>query len=79
MLLEVNDMWYMHGIGAWGWLTMLVFWAVVIGLIVWTVRSTTSAPRDEDTPRRILDERLARGEIDLDDYEERRRVLESHR
>jgi len=43
------------------------------------VRTTTSAPRDEDTPRRILDERLARGEIDLDDYEERRRVLESHR
>lgn len=59
---------------------MVVFWAVVIFGIVWAVRTTTSpSQRDEDSALRILDERLARGEIDREDYEERRRVLESNR
>jgi putative membrane protein len=66
--------------GLWGWLMMVAFWAVVVFLIVWAVRSTaTSGQPTEDTPLRILDERLARGEIDLEDYEERRQVLESRR
>jgi len=77
---EVNDMWYWHGMGPWGWLTMIAFWAAVTFLIIWAVRSTaTPGRREEDTPLRILDERLARGEIDLEDYEERRQVLESRR
>jgi putative membrane protein len=66
--------------GLWGWLMMVAFWAVVVFLIVWAVRSTaTSGQPKEDTPLRILDERLARGEIDRDDYEERRQVLENRR
>lgn len=73
-------MWYWHGMGLWGWLMMVAFWAVVVFLIVWAVRSTaTSGQPKGDTPLRILDERLARGEIDRDDYEERRRVLENRR
>lgn len=74
-------MWYWHGMGLWGWLMMVVFWAVVIGGIVWAVRQSTVASRqhDEDLPLLILDERLARGEIERDEYEDRRRVLESHR
>lgn len=63
-----------------GRLIMVVFWAVVILGIVWTVRATTSPrQRDEDSSLRILGERLARGEIDRGDYEDRRRVLESSR
>lgn len=77
---EVNDMWYWHGMGLWGWLMMVAFWAVVIFGIVWAVRTTTAPrQRDEDSALRILAERLARGEIDREDYEERRRVLESNR
>lgn len=67
--------------GGWGWimmgLTMLVFWVVVIGLVVWLVRSTTQdrRPRDrglpEDRARSILAERYARGEIDTEEYERR--------
>ncbi len=73
-------MWYWHGMGPWGWLMMVAFWAVVVFLIVWAVRSTaTPGQREEDTPLRILDERLARGEIDRDDYEERRQILQSGR
>lgn len=73
-------MWYWHGMGLWGWLMMVAFWALVIGGIVWAV-GTNAAPRqrDEDTALRILDERLALGDIEREDYEERRRVLESHR
>jgi putative membrane protein len=67
--------------GLWGWLMMLAFWALVIGGIVWAIRQSTVAPRqhDQDAPLHILDERLARGDIEREDYEERRRVLESHR
>lgn len=73
-------MWYWHGMGLWGWLVMVAVWAVVIFGIVWTIRTTT-APRqpDEVSALRILDERLARGEIDRDDYEERRQILQSGR
>lgn len=80
MAAEVNDMWYWHGMGFWGWLMMVVFWAVVILGIIWAVRSTTTPGwQEEDRALRTLDERLARGEIDREDYEERRRVLEGHR
>lgn len=73
-------MWYWHGMGLWGWLMMLAFWAVVIIGIASAVRASTSLrQRDEDGALRILDERWARGEIDREDYEERRRALESNR
>ncbi|MEX2324020.1 MAG: SHOCT domain-containing protein [Acidimicrobiia bacterium] len=73
-------MWYWHGMGPWGWLMMVAFWAVVVYLIVWVVRSkATLGQQDADTPLRLLDERFARGEIDREDYEERRQVLESRR
>ena len=73
-------MWYWHGMGPWGWMLMVAFWAVVVFLVVWAIRSTaTPGQQNEDAPLRILDERLARGEIDREDYEERRQVLASRR
>lgn len=74
-------MWYWNGMGLWGWLMMVAFWVLVALLIVWIVRSAPTAPRQEEGDRslRILDERLARGQIDREDHEERRQVLESHR
>lgn len=79
LALEVNDM-YFHGMEPWGWLMMLLFWAAIIFVIVWVVRSTGNTPqRDGDSARRILDERFARGEIEREDYEERRRILDERR
>lgn len=73
-------MMYWNGMGVWGWLMMIAFWAVIILLITWAIRSTTTpTQRDENSPLRILDERLARGEIDREDYEERRQALASRR
>jgi putative membrane protein len=56
---------------------MVVFWVGVIALVVWAVRqsaATTTVP----TPSRaldILEERFARGEIDLEEFESRRAAL----
>ncbi len=78
-----------HGGGDWGHmmfgpLMMLVFVAVVIVVVVLAVRWLGGAghgavagaePRSEKTPIDILEERYARGEIDQDEFEERRRIL----
>ena len=63
----------------------LVFWAGVVLLIVWVVRmlmansamnrvavASVAAPR---TPKEILDERLAKGEITPEDYERAKTAL----
>jgi putative membrane protein len=76
---EVINMMYWNGMGMgwWGWLMMLVFWGSVIFLIVWAVRPGRTV--QEDGALRILDERLAKGEIDAEEYRERRSLLEVRR
>jgi len=67
------------------WVGMIAFWALLIWAIYALITSATRrpgarAPGDEhggDPARRILDERLARGEIDTDEYLRLRDVLES--
>ena len=72
--------------GAWGWggmifgpIMMIVFIALVVGAVVlvlrWMGLGGSPAARGEKNARDVLDERFARGEIDKDEYEERRRVL----
>jgi putative membrane protein len=64
------------GWGAGNWLLMsfmmLLFWALVVGLVVRAVRGHRSPPQqDANRGRQILDERFARGEIDADEYADR--------
>ena len=70
----------------WGWggmifgpIMMIVFIALVVGAVVlvlrWMGRGDSPAARGEKNARDILDERFARGEIDKDEYEQRRQVL----
>ncbi|MDQ6919438.1 MAG: SHOCT domain-containing protein [Candidatus Dormibacteraeota bacterium] len=66
-------------------LGMLLFWAGVIVLAVWAFRSYVNrpgalppAPPTPLTPRQILDERLARGETTVADYEKARAALEKN-
>jgi uncharacterized membrane protein len=58
----------------WHWLGMAGFWVVILLVALWAATrlfpSTETRPR---TPRSILDERLARGEIDVSTY---RRLLD---
>ena len=75
-------MWW-GGDGWGGWIpmtiSMIVFWGAVIALVAWVVRRPDSGrgPARPD-PKTILEERFARGEIDREELEERRRVLEEH-
>lgn len=69
--------WWGFGMG----LGMLLFFAlIVVGIVLLLRPATGSEPRREhDRALEILNERFARGEIDREEYEERRRVLESGR
>lgn len=57
-------------------LGMILVWVVIILLVVWLVRALVGDRRRGDkSAREILDERLARGEIDLDEYEQLKKRL----
>ncbi|KAB2352746.1 SHOCT domain-containing protein [Actinomadura rudentiformis] len=74
-----------NGWSGWMWVLgpiMMVAWLAVITAVVWLVLQATanSRPQTRTTPvegagieraRGILAERLARGEIDAEDYQER--------
>ena len=69
--------------GYWlGSVLMLLFWVFVIAGIVWLVLifSRSQARGGDDgsslTARRILEERLARGEIDVEEFRLRRSALD---
>ena len=75
--------WYGNGMGTGGWAFMIfamtIFWALVIlaGVMLFrgdSGRRTGGASQDPDAFE-ILDKRLARGEIDRDEYEARKAAL----
>jgi putative membrane protein len=77
-------MMYWNGDGAgWGLAMMLfamVFLALLVVGVVLLVRPSWGGRERPSTPRKsraldLLDERFARGEIDSEEYEQRRRVL----
>ncbi len=63
-------------------LMMVLFWGLIIFAVVALVRSTRSEGHSLSSPplahdaRRILDERFARGEIDAEEYVQRRDLLD---
>lgn len=70
----------------WGWggailgpIMMIVFIALIVGAVVLVLRwmgfGGAPAAQGERNARDILDERFARGEIDKDEYKERKQVL----
>lgn len=82
-------MWYWGGgVHWWGWLlgalVMIAFWGTLIWVVWYFV--TAGAHRldggrlqddrlDKADPKRILDERLARGEIDAEEYRKLRDLI----
>ncbi len=76
----------MDGFGGWGpgfgWFFMLLLWGLVILGIVAIVKWLMGAPGANTgmpppkTARQILEERYARGEIDREDFEQKKRDLE---
>ncbi|GAA3047313.1 SHOCT domain-containing protein [Streptomyces roseofulvus] len=77
--------WYGDGMNAWGWFAMsagmVLFWGLLITAAVMLFRTLDRAAdrparaRPVTTAERILGERLARGEIDEEEYRRRLTVL----
>ena len=73
-----------HGWGGWifGPLMMIVFIALIVGVVVLVVRwlgGAGAGPAQGSKPKaalEILEERFARGEIDKDEFDDRRRALQ---
>lgn len=63
----------------WVWmLTWILFLAALVVGIVFLVRATTDrGGQSRSSALGILEDRFARGEIDRDEFEERRRTLRS--
>lgn len=75
--------WYGDGTGWMGWggmFFMSLFWILLIGLGIWLVTSLTRRDRPTEkleSPRQILDRRLASGEIDATEYAQARRLIDN--
>ena len=80
--------WHDDGWGPGTWiamgLMMLAFWGLIAALVVYLVRNLGHRSAEQiggaappDQAMRILDERFARGDIDADEYNQRRDLLRS--
>ena len=80
-------MWWHDGMGWGGWvvmtLSMVAFWSLVVFGGIALLRSGRDSRGDgtahEARPEQILDERFARGEIDVEEYHARQDVLRASR
>lgn len=71
------EAWDMHDGGGW-WVMMLMMilaWVAFIIAALWVVRELVGRRDGAGTPERMLAERLASGEISIEEYEQRRRAL----
>ncbi len=78
---------YGYGMGAFGWIGMILFWALIILAIVWlwrtldlgqTLRGSGSAREAQAEPKKALDiakERYAKGELSKEQFEQLKQDL----
>jgi len=77
---------YYGNVGWGGWLMMALIMVAFWGLVVYAVvalfrggvtssRSGSTDPADPTNPGKILDERLARGDIQIEEYQARKDAL----
>jgi len=74
MMSDGSGMWFG---GGFGW----VFWIVIIAVLVWVIKmasdkGSSSQNSSDDSPLEILKKRYARGEIDEQEYERKRKELD---
>jgi putative membrane protein len=66
-----------------GWIFMILFWVLIvlgiIAIVKWLmgISGANTAMSPPKTARQILEERYARGEIDRDEFEQKKRDLEA--
>ena len=83
-VVPLADTWGMHGdIGTGWWIVMVVgmvvFWGAVIVGAAWLLRAGSDGGHQQrsESPQDILERRLAEGAISVDEYHERRKLLET--
>jgi putative membrane protein len=65
-----------NAMGFFGWTMMILFWTAVLVVIIWAIRSLGAKQSPTPpTPLEILEQRFAAGEIDREDFEERKKLL----
>lgn len=64
--------------GSWLWMgvMMLIFWAGLIGVIIWGVRALAGPRTTTDPAIDTLRRRLAAGEISQEDFDKTKRLLQ---
>jgi len=72
-----------YGMGGFGFFMMIAVWLLIIVGIVFLIRwlavstkTAQSTPAAGETPVDILKKRYARGEIDKEEFEEKKKMLE---
>ncbi len=66
------------GMGLFGWVFMILIWVLIIAgiiaLVKWLTQSTSG--NQKKTPLEILQDRFARGDINEDEYEHKKNILQ---
>jgi uncharacterized membrane protein len=66
---------YYHHMG-WGWAVLMTLgWLALLGLFVWVVTLAIRERRSPPSARELLDRRLAKGELSIEDYERARAAM----
>ncbi len=69
-----------NGMGWGGWLAMslmmVAFWGLIVALVVWAVPQFRPTSEHRSGALSVLEERFARGEIDREEFDQRRGVLQ---
>ncbi|GBE04411.1 MAG TPA: SHOCT domain-containing protein [Nitrospirae bacterium] len=66
------------GMGGFGWIAMAAFWALVIVVVIFLIRSFAGSTKSQGkagTALDILKERYAKGEINREEFEEKKKGL----
>jgi putative membrane protein len=66
----------MFSIAWWHWLVLAGFWCLVVVAAVWLLGRVAPADPSPTGARAVLDERLARGELDPEQYRRMRELIE---
>lgn len=74
----MNEAYGFHGWGL-GWIFMILLWSVlilgVVALVRWLSRSSSAQPATGKTALDILEERYALGEIEKNEFDQKKRDL----
>ena len=68
-------MYYGHSLNFFGYMTMFLFWILIIVGITYLIRAGNKNESTDDSALQTLRERYAKGEIEQEEFEARKQVL----